>query len=235
MRCKTIAIIPARGGSKRIPKKNIKQFLGIPMIERTIQTLLNGNLFERIIVSTDDEEIAQVAKNAGAEVPFLRDAGLADDHTPTAPVIREVIDKYYQKFGLEFDFCCCVYPCNPLLDNTLLERARSWLAEREVDFVFPVCKYPHPIQRSLYKAANGKMSFRYPEFELTRTQDLEDLYHDAGQFYFGKVSAWLAGRKMHTDGVGIVVPMHKVIDIDTLEDWKQAELLFKTIETGKVE
>ena len=231
----SVAVIPARGGSKRIPRKNIKNFLGKPMLERTIHTLKSASIFDEIIVSTDDNEIAEIARLAGAKVPFLRDAKLADDHTPTAPVIAETLKKYFADYKVKFDLCCCVYPCNPILNVEIIKKAKFCLEETGENFVYPVCKYPHPVQRSMKMMDNGKMLFKYPEYELTRTQDFEELFHDAGQFYFGKSSAWLSGKKMHTDGIGMAIPSNQVIDIDTLEDWERAELLYKIIENDKLE
>ena len=230
---KVVAIIPARGGSKRIPRKNIKNFLGVPMLARTIGTLKSSRLFQKIIVSTDDSEIASVAIGAGAEVPFLRDPQLADDHTPTAPVIADTLIRYASENNVEFDLCCCVYPCNPILNIETIAQAKNYLEKTSANFVFPVCRYPHPVQRSMKRMESGKMVFNYPEHELTRTQDLEELFHDAGQFYFGTVTAWVSGKKMHTDGIGMTIPAHQVIDIDTPEDWERAELLYRLIEIQK--
>lgn len=222
-----IAVIPARGGSKRIPRKNIKDFLGIPIIQRTIDILHDANIFEKILVSTDDQEIAEISIQSGAEVPFLRPRHLADDHTPTAPVIKDTIKKYCEKNNVTINLCCCVYPCNPMLKSETIIRAKNMLIEHNVDFVYPVCVYPHPIQRSMRIDTNGRMDFLYPEHELTRTQDLEECFHDAGQFYWGQTTAWLEEKRMHSDGMGMEIPASQVIDIDNEDDWLRAEALYK--------
>ena len=222
-----VAIIPARGGSKRIPRKNIKEFNGKPIIAWAILAAQKSELFDCIIVSTDDNEIKSVSEKYGAIVPFIRPADIADDHTPTVPVISHAvkeIDKLYQ----HVEYACCIYPCSPFLLASDLVEAFNMLESTEVDFVYPIVEYPHPIFRSMRKSKNGKMEFLYPEYELTRTQDLESVFHDAGQFYWGRVDAWKELKKMHTDGLGIEIPSYRVVDIDTEDDWKRADLLFKS-------
>ena len=223
-----IAVIPARGGSKRIPGKNIKNFCGRPMIAWAIETAKNSNLFDHIIVSTDDEEIAGIAIEWGAEVPFMRPAELADDFTATVPVIAHAA-KLCIGYGWEVDYVCCIYPCAPLLQVSDLLAAHDLLKDRNVDFAYPVTEYAHPIQRALRRLENGKVEFISPQNALARTQDLEKTYHDAGQFYWGKTSAWLEHKMMHTDGLGMPIPHWKVVDIDTADDWIRAEILFKTL------
>jgi len=223
-----IAVIPARGGSKRIPGKNIKHFCGRPMIAWVIETAKNSNLFAHIIVSTDDEEIARIAIEWGAEVPFMRPPDLADDFTATVPVIAHA-SKACIDYGWEVDYVCCIYPCAPLLQVSDLLAAHELLKDRDVDFVYPITEYAHPIQRALRRLDNGKVEFITPRNALARTQDLEKTYHDAGQFYWGKTSAWLEHKMMHTDGLGMPIPHWKVVDIDTTDDWKRAEILFKTL------
>jgi len=221
-----IAIIPARGASKRIPRKNIRSFAGRPMIAWAIEAAKTSNLFAHIIVSTEDEEIAEISRNHGAETPFMRPHRLADDHTATVPVIAHAVD-FCTKLGWEFDYACCIYPGNPLLQTSDLAAALQLARDREAHFVYPVAEYAHPVQRAMRQLPNGSMQFLQPEFELVRTQDLEKTYHDAGQFYWGQSSAWLAGRKMHTEGLGMPIPNWRVIDIDSEDDWLRAEMMFK--------
>ena len=224
-----IAIIPARGGSKRIPRKNIKLFRDKPMIAWAIETAKKSNMFERIIVSSDDAEIIKISNQWGAETPFLRPKSLADDFTPTVPVIAHAI-KECQRLGLKVDYACCIYPGVPFLEAEDLIRSYGRLIEGKVDFVYPVAEYSHPTQRAMRQLSSGQMQFVDPSSEMTRTQDLETTFHDAGQFYWGKASAWLANKKMHSDGVGMVIQNWRVVDIDTPEDWERAELLRKVIE-----
>ena len=219
-----IAIIPARGGSKRIPRKNIKEFCGKPMIAYAIAAAKESNLFEHIIVSTDDEEIAQIAIAWGAETPFDRPAELANDYTATVPVIAHAIEDC-RNLGWKFDMACCIYPAVPFIQVDDLRGALARMKKSEADYCFPVTEYPTVIQRALKHLSNGKMKPFYPEFETTRTQDLEPAYYDAGQFYWGKVGAWLTNSKIHNNGLGYTIPNWRVVDIDTPEDWSRAEIL----------
>jgi pseudaminic acid cytidylyltransferase len=221
-----IAVIPARGGSKRIPRKNIRAFAGRPMIAWAIEAARASNLFAHIVVSTDDEEIAAIARSHGAETPFMRPRDLADDHTATVPVISHAVE-YCMKLGWQIEYVCCIYPGSPLLQASDLVAALRLASDSNAQFVYPVTEYAHPVQRAMRRLPNGSMQFLHPEFELVRTQDLEKTYHDAGQFYWGRSSAWLAGKKMHTDGLGMPIPNWRVIDIDSEDDWLRAELLFK--------
>jgi pseudaminic acid cytidylyltransferase len=223
-----IAIIPARGGSKRIPKKNIKEFCGKPMIAWSIELAISSELFDDVIVSTDDDDIADVAKLYGAKVPFKRPVHLSDDLTPTVPVIAHAIGEHLLT-DTTIKFVCCIYPCSPFILINDLEASIKIMKERGANFIYPVCEYHHPIYRGLRKLKNDKMEFLYPEFELTRTQDLEKVYHDTGQFYWGKVNAWLDNMKMHSNGLGFTIPNWRVVDIDNIDDWKRAELLFKQL------
>ncbi len=223
-----IAIIPARGGSKRIPGKNSKMFCGKPMIAWAIGYALESKMFDRVIVSTDDENIAQLARSVGAETPFMRPAELADDITPTVPVIAHALEAC-QTVGWAVEYACCIYPCVPFLQSSDLIDAFALMLEADANFAYPVTDYAHPIQRAMRRLPDGSMQFLQPEHELTRTQDLEKSYHDTGQFYWGKASAWTARMKMHTDGVGMVVPNWRVVDIDSVDDWKRAELLYQVL------
>ena len=226
-----IAVIPARGGSKRIPRKNIKTFCGRPMIAWAISKARDSGLFDKIIVSTDDAEIAELARNWGAETPFVRPVDLADDLTPTVPVVAHAV-KSCLDTGWEADYVCCIYPCVPFLQAEDLAIALDLAQKKNADFVYPVTEYAHPIQRAMRQLAGGKMQFLNPTYELTRTQDLEKTYHDAGQFYWGKTSAWLEHKKMHTDGLGFSIPNWRVVDIDSADDWRRAELIFNAINSA---
>ena len=221
-----IAIIPARGGSKRIPRKNIKVFKGKPMIAWAINIAKRSGLFDHVIVSSDDEEILEISRNYGAKTPFIRPKNISDDLTPTVPVIAHAIESCINS-GWSIDYACCIYPCSPLLLAADLVEAYNLLKSSGKNFVYPVVEYPHSIFRSMRQSKEGKMEFIYPEYELTRTQDLEETFHDSGQFYWGKAEAWRELKKMHSDGVGMKIPAYRVVDIDTEDDWKRAELYFK--------
>lgn len=226
-----VAIIPARGGSKRIPRKNAKPFFGVPMIARTIATALQSGLFERVVVSTDDAEIAEISRQAGAQVPFTRPLNLADDLTPTVPVIAHALQAC-NLLEWQVSHACCIYPCVPLLAIGDIAAALEMALDTDADFVYPVTDYAHPIQRAMRRSESGKMSLYSPQFEMTRTQDLEKSFHDAGQFYWGKASAWLEHKKMHTTGLGMPIPHWRVVDIDSEDDWRRAELLFKALQAA---
>jgi pseudaminic acid cytidylyltransferase len=221
-----LAIIPARGGSKRIPRKNIKPFAGRPMIEYAIAAAYESGLFGQIVVSTDDDEIAAVATAAGAQVPFRRPAALADDHSPTLPVIADAIE-HCALLGWVAEAVCCIYPAVPMLRAADLVAAWELLARGGAEYVFPVVAFPSPIQRALRREADGLTRPLHPEFTLTRTQDLESAYHDAGQFYWGRTEAWRAGLDIHTHARTIVLPEWRSVDIDTPDDWRRAEALHR--------
>jgi len=223
-----IAIIPARGGSKRIPRKNIKEFCGQPMISYAITAAEESGLFDHIVVSTDDEEIARIANQWGAETPFVRPVELANDYTATVPVIAHAIEAC-RALGWKFDNVCCIYPSVPLIQINDLIGSLGRLAESKADYCFPITEYPSAIQRSLKLLTTGKMQPFYPEFELTRTQDLEPAYYDAGQFYWGKADAWLSNPNIHSSGLGYTIPNWRVVDIDTLDDWLRAERIYRSI------
>lgn len=225
-----VAIIPARGGSKRIPRKNIKLFNGKPMIAWSIEAASKSGCFDEIVVSTDDPEIAKIAKNFGAQVPFMRPADIADDMTPTVPVITHAVQSLLDS-GKNVKYACCIYPCAPLIHIEDLRTAFKILHSLDIEYVYPVVEYPHPVQRAMRRMPNGEMRFVNSEHELTRTQDLEKLYHDAGQFYFGTASAWLSQKKMHTAGIGMPIPNWRVVDIDTEDDWYRAELVIQAMQS----
>lgn len=219
-----LCVIPARGGSKRIPRKNIRLFAGKPMIAYAIGAAQKSGLFNRIVVSTDDEEVAKISRNIGAEVPFLRPTELSDDHTPTVPVIAHAIQALERNEG-ELSYVCCIYPCVPFIEEKDLKKAFSLLEQGNSEYSFPVTEYPSPIQRALKLGLGDQVSPFYPEFELSRTQDLQRAYHDAGQFYWGRKKAWLNNQRIHSSAVGLEIPRFRAVDIDTLDDWEKAEAL----------
>lgn len=226
-----IAIIPARGGSKRIPRKNIKLFDGKPMIAHAISAAVKSELFENVVVSTEDEEIASVARKWGAETPFIRPATLADDYTPTVPVIAHGVQAC-RAVGWSFENVCCIYPGVPFIQLEDLKGAFDLFREGKADYCFPVTEFSSAVQRALVRQPDGRVRPLYPQYELTRTQDLEPGYHDAGQFYWGKASSWLQNPTMYSSGAGYVIPNWRVVDIDTPEDWFRAEALYKTLQVS---
>jgi pseudaminic acid cytidylyltransferase len=224
-----IAIIPARGGSKRIPRKNIKVFCGKPMIAWSIETALKSGCFDHVIVSTDDDEIAEISERYGAEVPFRRPAELADDYTATRPVINHAIHEVEQLYG-RVTGICTIYPTAPFLQIGDLKKGERALQEGRWDFAFSVASYSCPIQRALKISDGGGIEMFCPEFRTTRSQDLEPAYHDAGQFYWGRRAAFLEGNPTFSgDSCPVVLPSWRVVDIDTLEDWERAERLFEAL------
>jgi pseudaminic acid cytidylyltransferase len=222
-----IAIIPARGGSKRIPRKNIRFFLGKPMIQWAIDTATQSKIFSHIVVSTDSEEIAECAFNAGALVPFMRPKELANDHTPTREVINHTIIECTKRYGV-FEHCCCIYATSPLLAKNDLIAAYQTLLLEKTNFVFSATQYPYPIHRAFFQKEDGSIQMLYPEHLKTRSQDLITAYHDAGMFYWGKTIAFLNNSPMFAqDSRPFLIPSHRVCDIDTEEDWTKAEFLMK--------
>ncbi|MDL2123090.1 MAG: pseudaminic acid cytidylyltransferase [Deltaproteobacteria bacterium] len=219
-----IAVIPARGGSKRIPRKNIKPFCGKPMITHAIRIAQSSGLFDHIVVSTDDGEIARIAVESGAEVPFVRPVELADDHTPTVPVISHAISEC-QALGWRIDQVCCIYPAVPFMHGSDLVIALRMLETIYEGYVFPVAAFPSAIQRALRQLPNGLMEPFYSQYATVRTQDLEPAFYDAGQFYWGLAQTWMGGKIIHNYGAGLVIPSWRVVDIDTVEDWQRAELM----------
>jgi len=223
-----IAIIPARGGSKRIPRKNIKIFDGKPMIAYAILAAKESGLFQHIIVSTDDDEIAQMAKEWGAEIPFMRPSELSNDHATTIPVIKHAIETC-NTFGWKPEHVCCIYPSVPFIRASDLQTAFDRLIKSDSDYCYPVTEFPSVVQRALKIINSGQTQPFYPQFESTRTQDLEPAYYDAGQFYWGKANAWINNTSIHNGGLGYVIPNWRVVDIDTPDDWERAELFAHTI------
>ena len=224
-----VAIIPARGGSKRIPRKNIKPFAGLPIIAHSIKAAQASGLFDRIIVTTDDEEIAQVARSFGAQVPFMRPTELSDDHTATIPVIAHAIQTL-QANGDVIDAACCIYATAPFVRAEDILSAYNALLTHNKHYAFPVTTFAFPIQRGVKRDDEGNIEMFYPEHFVTRSQDLEEAYHDVGQFYWGTADAWLSGKAIFSDAATtIVLPRHLVQDIDTPEDWQRAELMHKVL------
>jgi pseudaminic acid cytidylyltransferase len=219
-----VAVIPARGGSKRIPRKNIRPFHGRPMLAWPIAAAKASGLFDRIVVSTEDEEIAEAARAWGAETPFRRPAELAGDHVATLPVIRHAIEA----LGGGIDYACCIYPTAPLLEPACLREGFAALAARpDKAFALGVTSFPFPVQRAVRINAEGALEALYPQYRETRSQDLEPAFHDAGQFCWGRASAWTAGEAVFSDRtLPVVLPRRLVQDIDTPEDWEIAERLF---------
>lgn len=225
----SIAIIPARGGSKRIPRKNIKPFCGKAMIAYAIAAARESGLFEHIVVSTDDEEISVTARLLGAETPFVRPAELANDHAPTVPVVAHAIEAC-RALGWRFELACCIYPGVPFIRVDDLKGALADLTRLNEDYCFPVTEFPSAIQRALRRDESGRMQPFFPQNEQVRTQDLEAAYHDAGQFYWGRADAWLSNPRIHSGGIGYRIPAWRVVDIDTPEDWDRAEVLFRALQ-----
>ncbi len=225
-----VAIIPARGGSKRIPKKNIKLFLGKPIIEYSIAAALKCGLFEKVIVSTDNMEIAEIAKKVGAEVPFMRSSKNSDDFAGTINVLIEVIEEL-SKTGLTFKNLCCLYPAAPFITSEKLQSSYKLLTEGMYDSVFPVCRFSYPIFRALQMDDQGRIQMIWPENLNKRSQDLVSAYHDSGSFYWANIEAVTSKKSLYTDNsAGIILNELEVQDIDNEIDWKLAELKSKLIE-----
>jgi len=223
-----IAIITARGGSKRIPKKNIKDFCGKPIIAYTIEAALKSGVFDVVMVSTDSEEIAEISKKYGAEVPFLRSAKTSDDFATTEDVIREVLDNY-QDMGQSFEYLSCLYPTAPFITPDRLKEGMELLLNSGAESLNPVVEYSFPPARSHVITEDGRLKFRWPENCYKRSQDLEPWYHDAGQFYFYKTEAFLKKSRLEFDEIAMVLNELEVQDIDNETDWQLAELKYKLI------
>lgn len=221
-----IAIITARGGSKRIPRKNIRDFLGKPIIAYSIEAAISSRLFSDVMVSTDDIEIAAIAKQYGASIPFMRSTQNSDDYAGTDDVIEEVLFQLKEN-GKEYDNACCIYPASPFINVNSLQCGYDLLTGNNYDTVFPVCAYSYPVLRSLSMNADGKVAMNWPENLHKRSQDLPAIYHDAGQFYWLKIAEFLRTKKLFTDNTGaIVLNELQVQDIDNETDWKLAELKY---------
>lgn len=225
-----VAIIPARGGSKRIPRKNVKDFCGKPMIAWSIEAAKASGCFDQIIVSTDDHEIAKVASEWGATVPFLRPAKLSDDFTGTLPVIRHAVEWLNQN-DCPVEYACCLYATAPFVSAADLKEGLQLIQDSGSSYAFSVTSYPFPIQRAIRITDNGRVAMFNPEHFHTRSQDLEEAWHDAGQFYWGTAEAWCEEQAIFgEDSVPVKLPRHRVQDIDTPEDWNRAEWLFRAMQ-----
>jgi N-acylneuraminate cytidylyltransferase len=222
---KALAIIPARGGSKRIPRKNVKPFLGKPMLAYSIEAALATGLFDEVMVSTDDEEIAEVARRYGAVAPFLRSAETSNDYATTADVLKEVIGRYKEN-GKVFDIFCCIYATAPMIQSSDIISAHDMLLSTDFTVVYPVVQFSYPIWRCLDLAQDGTMSRHWPEFENSRSQDLPKEYHDTGTFYWYKTEEWLSGNSKVG---GIEVDETRIQDIDTETDWNLAEMKYRLL------
>ncbi|MBU3002103.1 pseudaminic acid cytidylyltransferase [Paraglaciecola arctica] len=228
-----IAIIPARGGSKRIPGKNIKVFAGKPLIAYSIDAAKASGLFDKIIISTDSEDVAEVAKAYGAEVPFIRPHELSNDVVGTRPVtnhgIKYCIENFYKP-----EFCCCIYATAPFLQAKFLQQGLDYLKQQsDKSFAFSVTSFPFPVQRALKHTSEG-VTPMFPDSITKRSQDLEDAFHDAGQFYWGRTDGYLSNKKIFSQhSLPVVLPRHLVQDIDTPEDWLRAELMYQAYVKGQ--
>ena len=226
-----LAIIPARGGSKRIPRKNIRNFFGKPIIAYSIQAALSSGLFDEVMVSTDDKEIAEIARQYGASVPFMRSEKTSDDFATTSDVIVEVIETY-KKQGRVFENVCCIYPAAPLITSQhLIDGAKKLIYENCIS-VFPVVAFSYPVQRGLVINPDGKTVMLFPENASVRSQDLEKVYHDAGQWYWFNTESFLADKKIFSsNSTSVILSETEVQDIDSLSDWKMAEFKYENLQS----
>lgn len=229
---RAVAIITARGGSKRIPRKNIKEFCGKPILAYSIEAALESGLFDEVMVSTDDEEIAGIAEQYGAKVPFMRSGETANDYATTVDVLNEVLEKY-KMAGKEFDFACCIYPTAPFVTSDKLSQAMKLLKEPSTDSVMPVTAFSFPPMRGMY-LKEGNVSYAFPEYSQKRSQDIEPMYHDCGQFYCFEVEHFMSTKKLITDNTKtIILSELEVQDIDNEVDWKLAELKYEMMKADK--
>ena len=228
-----VAIIPARGGSQRIPRKNLRLLNGEPMIVWSIRTALASGCFEQVIVSTDDAQIADIALAHGAQVPFIRPAELADAYTGTAAVIKHAVGAL-QDQGLSFDYACCIYATAPLLQARYLQQGLQLLrAAPEKSYAFSVCDFGFPVQRALRLNDEGALESLHPEYRNTRSQDLPVAFQDAGQFYWGRSEAWLRDDVLFSSlSLPVILPRYLVQDIDTEQDWQRAEYMYAALKAG---
>lgn len=221
-----LAIITARGGSKRIPKKNIKLFAGKPIIHYSIKAALQSGIFEEVMVSTDDNEIADIAIKAGANVPFFRSAKTSDDYATTSDVLREVIQEY-QKLKKRYKFCCCLYPTAPFITAERLKESFAHLKSSNTDSLIPIVRFSYPIQRA-FCVSDNRLQYLWPENINKRSQDLEPAFHDIGQFYWFQADSLLINKQIYTNNTSYIeIPESEVQDIDTEEDWIIAEMKYK--------
>lgn len=230
---RSVAIIPARGGSKRIPGKNLKPFAGLPIIAHSIRVALASGLFDQVVVSTDDPEIEAVAREHGAQVPFRRPAHLADDHATTHAVISHALEMLTRQ-GQRLTHACCIYATAPFLQQRFLHEGLALLRQHpERSFAFSVSGFGFPVQRALTLDAEGALVPMNPQFRETRSQDLAPAYQDAGQFYWGRVEAWLQNEVLYSErSLPVIIPRHLVQDIDTEDDWLRAQFLYAALKAG---
>lgn len=228
---KNIAIITARGGSKRIPKKNIKEFCGKPIIAYSIEAALNSGMFDEVMVSTDSQEIADIAMQYGANVPFLRSEATSNDFATTRDVLMEVLDEY-KKRGEQFDVMCCIYPTAPFITDTKLKNAMEMLEGSDADWLMPVVAYSFPPQRAMV-IREGNLEYQYPEYRNTRSQDLEPVYHDCGQFYVYRTDVFVGEKEGTGKLIPLEMPEEETQDIDNMSDWVLAEIKYKKFIEGK--
>ena len=227
----TTAIIPARGGSQRIPRKNIKLFHGQPMIAWSIQAALDSGCFEQVLVSTDDDDIAAIAREHGAHTPFMRPAELSDHHSTTGEVMQHAV-QWLQEQGMNAQAVCCVYATAPFVQPVDLQYGLQLLQAQALDYVFSATSYGFPIQRAFHLDEQGRVQMFQPEHLLTRSQDLPEAFHDAAQFYWGTADAWLRKKPIFSkQSVPLILPAHRVQDIDRPQDWLRAEQLFALLHT----
>ncbi|MBW3567218.1 MAG: pseudaminic acid cytidylyltransferase [Proteobacteria bacterium] len=225
-----LAVIPARGGSKRIPRKNVRPFLGRPIIRYSIDAALQSGLFDRVVVSTDDEGIADTARALGADTPFMRPPQLADDFSGTNEVVRHAIE-WFEASGESVDLACCIYATAPFISIEDLRAGYRALSASDAPFAFSVTTFPYPVQRALRRTETGKVCLFQPAHVATRSQDLETAWHDAAQFYWGRAFAFREGRNLFAgEAIGVPVARERVQDIDTEEDWERAEVLYRVLQ-----
>jgi pseudaminic acid cytidylyltransferase len=226
-----VAVVPARGGSKRIPRKNVRPFRGVPLLQRTLEMLLTADVVDRVVVSTDDDEVAEVALAAGAEVPFRRPPELADDHAGTRPVVLHAVQELERLAGRRLGSLCLVYPAAVFVQPSDLRQSLELLTASGADFVFSATTYDAPVQRALRRRGDGSVEMLWPEHVGTRSQDLDESLHDAGQFYWGRRDAWVEGGSVLTARSLVhLLPRWRAQDIDTPEDWHRAELLHRVLD-----
>lgn len=229
-----IAIITARGGSKRIPHKNIKEFCGKPIIEYSIEAAKQAGIFDTVMVSTDDNKIAEIAKNAGAEVPFMRSEETSNDYATTADVLMEVLEKYKER-GIRYENACCIYPTAPFVTGYKLRQAMEMLVKEKKNSVMPVVPFSFPPLRGMV-INDGKLEYKWQEYAMKRSQDLEEIYHDCGQFYVFRVETFEKEKKLVTDNTaGMIISELEVQDIDNETDWQLAEMKYRLLkEKGRL-
>ena len=229
-----VCIIPARGGSKRIPRKNIKEFNGKPLIAYSIEAALKSGCFDRVVVSTDDNEIANTAMSFGAEIPFLRPAKLSNDMIATAPIIKHAIE-WLEQTGEQFNSVCCLYATAPFIQAETIALAYEQFKSSKAEYCFSVTSFASPIQRAFKFTKQNRIEMFYPKYYKRRSQDLIEAYHDAGQFYWGKTEVFKQLKPIYSKfSSPYILPRYLVLDIDTMEDWKHAEFMYQVLDKSKL-